>query len=169
MPTLLKASDRFTSTVAEGTPTVTVAAADRDPLVAVTVSVPAPVAGAVYRPAGVTVPPAPPGSTAQANAGWVARALPNWSSARGRERSVPRSGTVTADGDTVTPVGVWATVTVTVLVAVRWLLGSFDGDGERVPAGPAERDRRAAEALDAVRAERRGRRPRPATAVAAQV
>ncbi len=105
MPTLLKASDRFTSTVAEGTPTVTVAAAVRDPPVAVTVSVPVPVAGAVYSPAGVTVPPAPPASTAQANAGWVARASPNWSFARAANASVPRSGTVTADGDTVTPAG----------------------------------------------------------------
>src|SRR5438477_15933 len=65
-----------------GATTVTVAVPARDVTVSTarTLSVPVPVAGAVYRPLfGSTVPPAAPPSTDQTNDGWVAIGLPYWS------------------------------------------------------------------------------------------
>ena len=58
---------------------VTVAAPLTPSLAAWTVSVPVPEVGAVYDPVVVIVPPVPPESTDQVNAGWFASVWPNWS------------------------------------------------------------------------------------------
>ena len=72
----------------------------------------------MYRPVVLTVPPAPPESTDQVNAGWLASAWPNWSLAVAVNDWVAPSDDRALAGATVIAVSVWATVTVTLLVIV---------------------------------------------------
>src|SRR5207248_7103818 len=98
--------------------TVTAPVPLKAPDVARTVADPVPVAGAVYRPVAPT-PPSPPESTDQVNAGWLARAWPNWSRAVAVNCCVAPLPAVTELGLTATLVNVCATVTLTSLVADR--------------------------------------------------
>ena len=88
------------------------------PLVARTVSLPIPELGAVYAPLVLMVPPAPPESTDQVNAGGLASAWPNWSVAVAVNNCVALSTSDKLAGSTAIAVSVCATVTVTLLVAV---------------------------------------------------
>ena len=98
--------------------TVSTAVPLKAPLVARTVSLPPPQAGAVYTPLELTVPPTPPESTDHANEGWLASACPNWSLAVAVSAWVVASATVALAGATAIAVSVCATVTVALLVAV---------------------------------------------------
>src|SRR5437764_386641 len=97
--------------------TVTLAVPPTEPLVAWTVAEPME-AGAAYRPLGLIAPT--PLTTAQLKAGWVARALPNWSLALAVNCCVPPPGTLGVAGETAMLVRACWTVTVTALVAVDW-------------------------------------------------
>ena len=96
--------------------TVTVALPLTAPLVAVTVPV-ALVAGAVNSPLELMEPPVT--VLAQVKPGWVVRALPNWSLATAANCCVAEAARFTVVGPTAIAVRVWATVTLTKLVAVR--------------------------------------------------
>ena len=82
------------------------------PLVAVTVPV-AGKLGAVSRPVVIV-----PTVVDQLNSGWLARELPNWSTAEAVNDSVVVTSRVTTGGLTLMPVSVWFTVTATLLVLV---------------------------------------------------
>src|SRR4029077_5089890 len=89
-----------------------------EPLAALTVADPVPLAGAVYRPLLLTVPILPVPKD-QVIAGCVLKVLPNWSRALAANCCVAPLGSVTLTGLTLMPVSVWLTVTLTLLVAVK--------------------------------------------------
>ena len=95
--------------------TVTVVLPVAPPPVAVTVAVP--VAAAVYRPAAV-IDPTLPAPSENVIVGCTATSVPNWSDTTAPNCNVVPGRIACPTGVTATVVGVWATVTVTVLVAV---------------------------------------------------
>jgi hypothetical protein len=95
--------------------TVTAAVPLSVPVVARTVALPGPDAGAVYTPAELT-PPTPPLSIVHVNVGCDAIAALNWSRAVAVSDCVSPFATVVVAGETDTDVSVWFTVKFTVLV-----------------------------------------------------
>jgi hypothetical protein len=89
--------------------TVTAAVPVIVPVVARTVVLPVPLAGALYRPP-VLIVPTPPLAMVQVKAGCAARALPNWSLALAANCWEPLRATVVLVGDTLTEVTTGLTV-----------------------------------------------------------